>query len=276
MTRTLITWMCILVAAFLVGPAAGWLAGSLRAPDGGTDASGLLSQTPLLGLAKMIGVVLLAGGMGVAAARVVSARTGLFCAGLVLAWGAWRAGRVDEILRAAQSPAPLWTLSIEAAVLGAAALIAGLAILKAGRADQRDRADGVTSRSALVGMAVALAVGGVAAFVVAKGEMVGQTFAAACAAGLFGATVGRAVRHSAPMASFLAAGAVLAVAGPAAGALASGGHVIFDLYSGHLLPLARPMPLDWLAGVFIGVPIGASWAASMVEHHHHSQAGSPV
>lgn len=273
MTRSIIQWTCIFVAALAVGPVAGWLAASLRAPDGGISATGLTSEAPIIGLVKMGAVVLLAGGMGVAAARLVSAKTGLFCAGLVLAWGAWRSGRMDEILRRAQSPAPLWSLAIEAAVLGALALIVGVAILKAGKADQRDHADALTSPAAGVGALVALVVGGVAAFFLARSEMVGQTFAAALLAGMLGATVGRVVRHTAPLACFLGAGAVLAIAGPAAGALASGPNVMADLYAGTLLPLARPVPLDWLAGIFMGVPMGASWAASMIEIHEHGRTG---
>jgi len=34
---------------------------------------------------------------------------------------------------------------------------------------------------------------------------------------------------------------------------------------GDLFTLAMPMPLDWLAGAFWGIPIGLSWAESMVE-----------
>ena len=37
--------------------------------------------------------------------------------------------------------------------------------------------------------------------------------------------------------------------------------------AGKLFVLARPLPLDWLAGAFIGAPIGLVWAASMVDKH---------
>jgi hypothetical protein len=54
-------------------------------------------------------------------------------------------------------------------------------------------------------------------------------------------------------------GAVLlhpAGVGPAQAALA-----------GTLFPLARPMPLDYLAGALIGLPLGLWWAGSMLERH---------
>ena len=36
---------------------------------------------------------------------------------------------------------------------------------------------------------------------------------------------------------------------------------------GDAFPLAMLMPFDWLAGAFWGIPIGLSWADSMVESH---------
>ncbi|HVZ93234.1 MAG TPA: hypothetical protein VG797_01870 [Phycisphaerales bacterium] len=273
MTKSIITWTCILVAALVVGPFAGWLTGSLRAVDGGPAATALLCDGSVVGMVKTLSAILLAGCMGVAAARITTARIGLFCAGLVLAWGAWQSGRLDEILRRAQSVSPLWTLAVEAAILGAITLLAGVAILKAGRADQHDRADSWKSPASAIGFVVALVVGGVIAALFARSEMVGQTFASAVMAGMIGATVGRVVRHTAPMASFIAAGCVLAIVGPAVGAAMSGGHVMVDLYAGKIFPLARIMPLDWMAGIFVGIPMGASWAGSMVELHEHGRVG---
>jgi hypothetical protein len=96
---------------------------------------------------------------------------------------------------------------------------------------------------------------------------VGQTLAAAVVAGITGTLVGRIVSHRAPLGSFLAGGLLLAAIGPAAGAIIDGQALVERVYAGTGFTLARIMPLDWIAGILIGVPVGASWAASMVQKH---------
>ena len=90
MLNAVLRYLVPLVALFVVGPLAGMLTGALRGRDGGTDASLLASSAPASGLVAGLGVMGLAILMGVISARVISQRTGLFSAGLVLAWGALR------------------------------------------------------------------------------------------------------------------------------------------------------------------------------------------
>jgi hypothetical protein len=58
---------------------------------------------------------------------------------------------------------------------------------------------------------------------------------------------------------------VLAIVGPISGAIAQSSTIVADMYAGNLMPLAAPLPLDWVAGFFVGVPMGLGWAASMIE-----------
>ena len=59
------------------------------------------------------------------------------------------------------------------------------------------------------------------------------------------------------------------VAGPLLASTVDPERLLSGMYSGsissELVSLARIAPLDWLAGVFMGVPVGMSWAGSMVE-----------
>jgi hypothetical protein len=123
------------------------------------------------------------------------------------------------------------------------------------------------------GFAACLAAAGVVAWIFAPDSLKGQTFAAAAFAGLFGAVAMKmAARHYVtPLVVFCVVG-VLACAGPAVAAVyyGSGSGIVRPVYSGAIggvLPLARILPLDWLAGALVGVPIGLSWGGAMTEHH---------
>jgi hypothetical protein len=67
--------------------------------------------------------------------------------------------------------------------------------------------------------------------------------------------------------AFFGAMAILGVAGPVVAAVLPGGNggVVRASYAGTLFPLGLSMPLDWLAGAFLGIPMGLSWAGSMTE-----------
>lgn len=287
MIQIALRWMLPLIALLAVGPLAGMLTASLHAPDGSHAASLLLSTHPLRGVLAGVGVLVLAGAMGLAAARIVSPHYGLFSAGIVLAWGAWGTGTIDAIIRArpaallpgpsAESATSLFGfLSLEAAILLPLAVALAWLILRIGRrpapgSPHQPEPTEVRDASAGVGLIAALAVGGVLVWLIAQESNKGQTFAAATIAGVGAAVAGRlaAVRISAAV--FVAAIALLAVIAPAT-ALAvhgTGAQPLLAAQGGLLFNLARPLPLDYLAGAFVGVPIGLSWAASMLEQHHH-------
>jgi hypothetical protein len=219
----------------------------------------------------------IAGLAGLAAARLTNARTAMTTVGLVLAWAAYRAGDVESILRAAHSPAPLWRLAVEGAVFGVFAVALMLGIHAITPRDHQESAPivapgfGKTFRAVVGGPGVvpavvaAMVAGAAVVWIVANSGMKGQTLGAAVVAGLVGAAVGRLVDNRVPASAFLLPGAILAVVGPAAAAMALGGDIVATVNRGGLFPVARVMPLDWIAGAFLGVPIGLAWTASMVD-----------
>jgi len=60
---------------------------------------------------------------------------------------------------------------------------------------------------------------------------------------------------------------VVAVAGPVIATFVHAGTLgpTRAAVSGKLFALARPMPLDWIAGAFVGIPLGLWWAGSLIE-----------
>jgi hypothetical protein len=115
------------------------------------------------------------------------------------------------------------------------------------------------------GLAIVLAAG--ATWVVAQETIKGQTFAAAIAAGLLGTFGGRLISSRASIGVFVAAIAVLAAVSPAAATFyhSSDPALVRASLAGSLFPPARLMPLDWIAGAFVGIPMGLNLAASMGE-----------
>jgi hypothetical protein len=274
MKSAVIRWSVVAVAALVVGPVAGWLTGMLRAPDGGTDATALLSTSPVLGLACTLAAILIAVLYGHLAAKLLNFKWGMLCAGLIVAWAAWQSGRADAIIRRVQGPSALWALAAEGLVYGVIGVIATWFITRASdpRAAGVDGDEGMKQDS-MKAAGVAVLAGAVAAWGVARSEMVGQTFAAAITAGVAGTLVGRIVGHRACVPASMLALPVLAGVSPVIAALMHGPNTLEVMYHGNLFAPARIMPLDWLAGMFIGVAVGVSWAGSMVEKHAPDGAG---
>lgn len=277
MKQAVLRWTMYLGALFVAGPVAGLLMAGVRAPDGGPDASPLTGADPVRGLLLGLGAVAIAGAMGLLAARLTNAWAAMTTVGLTLAWAAWRAGNVEMILREANSAAPLWRLAIEGAIFGglAVAIMIGIhAITVRDHHESAPRAAaglGKTVRESAGGTGVLLAVfaaivaGAGAAWIIANTGLKGQTVGAALMAGLVGAAVGRLVDNRVPASVFLVPAAVLAVVAPAAAAVAFRGDIVAVVNHGGLFPVARVMPLDWIAGAFLGVPIGLGWTATMVD-----------
>lgn len=273
MKHAAIRWALVAIAALAVGPVAGWLTGTLRAPDGGTDATALLSTSPALGVLMTLAAILLAIAYGHITAKLLNFKWGMLCSGIIIAWAAWNAGRADAIIRRVQAPSALWTLAIEGLIYGVLGVIATYFITAASdkRAAGIDSDEG-TQQDSMKAAGVAVLAGAVVAWGVARSEMVGQTFAAAISAGVVGTLVGRVVGHRACVPASMLACPILAAVSPALAAIMQGKTLTDSLYRGELFALARIMPLDWLAGMFIGVAIGVSWAGSMVEKHAPEEA----
>lgn len=107
-----------ILALFVLGPIAGSLTGSLRAPDGSSQATLLVSTAPALGILAGAVTLVFALAVGLFASHLNGCRSGLNAAGIVVAWAAAQTATLDAILRRTQSPAPLIPLAIEGLVFG--------------------------------------------------------------------------------------------------------------------------------------------------------------
>lgn len=288
MIRSALRWLFFSVALFLAGPLCWRLVCLIPASDGGLAAGATLSVAPFRAMLATIAAFAIAGLCGCAGARFfTSERTGLFSAGLALAWTPWSVARLDELARSTGSLA-MFPLALEGAFLGllgiALAWLIHASRLRPIRLLPEPGAFSPRSARGLLGPAVALAVGAACAWAVARSNEPGQGLAAGVAAALFGTLVGRIIDADTDDRAFFISAALLAVASPllaAQGAGAGGGvgsvgaGLVEQVYSGAIFPTARVMPIDWIAGALLGVPLGSAWAASMIEKRTHPTALSP-
>jgi hypothetical protein len=118
----------------------------------------------------------------------------------------------------------------------------------------------------LLALPVAIVIGGAGAWLVAMSPLKGQTIAAAIVAGIIGGAAGRIADYRIPAQSLMVAIGVLAAAGPlTAFVFKVGGSPVEAAYAGKMFTLSWIAPLDWIAGGLIGVPLGVSWAASLID-----------
>lgn len=289
--RLFLRWTLLLGALFVLGPIAGHLINTLHAADGGSDATPLVSTSPIRGVFIAAIVMLLALAVGVTGGRIFGPRLGLRTAGLVLVWAAWLTGTVDAILRQSQSAAPMWTLALEGVIVGVMALVVFVLVVALARPhNEQEQAEFATtgnaplttvthdlkklvSMGALVGLVGAIVAGGIVAWIIAFEPLKGQTVMAAFFGGIAAAAVGRLaasmVGQDAPVMVFFIAIVILAVASPASAALihASSDQLLDASYAGTMFSLGHILPMDWLAGGMLGVPVGLAWVGSMIERH---------
>lgn len=260
----------MLTAFWVIGPAAGWLATALRAPDGGPDTTLFLAESPAKAVGVFAASLAMAGVTGIIASRLFGVRSGFFAAGLVLVWPAWTAGTVMGVLRRTQSGATLWTIALEGVLIAAATAALAWVIGRAqppvpGSVPKPAKKIEIAPWFSLFSISAGVVFGGVAAAAVARSELPGQAIAAAFAAGLAGTIAATAVNIRGRLPVIISGLALLAFVGPASAAVLDGNDAISHLYSGAIMPLARLTPLHWLAGLFLGVPVGASWISGLVK-----------
>lgn len=285
MRHATIRWMIFLSAMLAVGPAASWLLRPVTAVDGSHAATPLASADPAGGLVRALLASLIALGMGLLACRIAGFRSAMSAVGLVLAWVAWRTADADQLVRAAGSGAPLGTLAVEGAVLGvvALAIVALLALIgrRVEPGEEGDIGEGTPLRRLIGGarapvvVAAGLVGAAAGAWLVAATPMKGQALAGAVAGGIAAAAAGRLAEPRAPLPLLVVPIGLLAVLGPLSGLLLAGrGGVVGDAYRVALAPLANVTPLDWLAGAFLGIPLGAAWVTSVADKHAPQPARS--
>lgn len=275
MVRATLRWAYLLAVLFIAGPASARLVSMAPAADGGRASGATLSASPVSALLATAGAFAIAAALGALGARLFSPRTGYFAAGLSLSWSPWVIGRMDDLVRAPVSRSALAALSIEGAILGALGVGVGMVIwlvpgsrpLGGGAPVARSPSGGV------LGPVVAVGVGGIAAWAVSRSNDPGQALGAATLAALFGTLVGRIVDARSQDRAYLLSMLVLAVASPLVAMWGFSAPLIERVYSGDIFPPARIMPLDWIAGALLGIPMGSAWAASMLEKRNHGPAG---
>ncbi|MBC7833946.1 MAG: hypothetical protein H7Y88_02465, partial [Phycisphaerales bacterium] len=116
MLKAVLRWAIPLIALLIIGPAAGWLTGSLRSPTGSEQTTPLLAASLGAGAVALVGCFVIAAVTGAVAAAIIGPLYGLFSAGLVLAWATGQTGTIDLILRDAAPASPLMKLALEGAL----------------------------------------------------------------------------------------------------------------------------------------------------------------
>jgi hypothetical protein len=267
MKAAIVRWAFYLAALLVVGPLAGQLLAGLRAPDGGPDATPLLSTTPALGVMLGLGALVMAAVLGALAARMVGTMAGLTTAGLVVAWATWRTGTVDQLIRTAHSGRPLISLAVEGLIFGGAAVAIGFAIARI--APKPKDAPEAAAKDTMMAFAIPAAVlaGGAAAAFIGGSPVKGQAVAAAIAGGVGVGAAVRMVDVRAPLSTMFLAIVALAVLGPLSGVVMAGSGVgaVQAAYRNALFPLANIGALDWVAGGLLGIPLGVAWSGSMMD-----------
>lgn len=294
MLHAITRWAVPLIALLGVGFLAGELASSLHAPDGSSNTSFVLVTSIGQGVIACLGTIGLAAVMGMVGARWVSPRVGLLCAGLVLVWAARRTGQVDQIInlvagmgasgavgKAVSVSTTLYMLAAEGLVLSVLGVVLAWVIVRVpmsewARQGTHTRPDGpplepskLWEPTSLAAFAVALVAGGVMTYLFAQETIKMQTIAAAIIAGATAAIAGRLTSQTVHAAVMVGAVVLLGAIGPLVVVLGTNGTaaIVRAAQAGTMMALARPLPMDYLAGALIGVPIGLSWGNSMVEKH---------
>jgi hypothetical protein len=263
------SWLVVLASLFLIGPAAGMLTARLHGPGGGTDATLLITLDPASGLLAGVGVCLLACFACWLATRMGSGNLGVLSAGIVVSWAAARTGRIDEIVAVGRvSPMPM--LIIEGLLVALLALVVAEAI----RRFWPERLSEPTLGAAARALGGGLVGAGLTAWFVAVEPSKGQTIAAAAAAGVMGTSIARMILLSVPARMLVVIPAALAVFGPLATELIAG-DVVAETFSGSLVRFGWILPLDWLGGALMGIPVGLAWTDSVVTQQSERLAATP-
>lgn len=271
MKDVILRWTCIAVAALALGPAMALLTGVVRDVQGGSHATLVVSAGPIVSTLAGLAAILACAAYGVVVARVTTPGLGLFCAGAAIGWPAFTGALSDNLIRISQSAGVLWALSAEGLLVAGLGILGAMMILRPKRDDSSE--DELVGSQAALGASVAFLVGVIVTWAIAREGTPGQILAAAGIGSIFGIAAGRSVAPSASM--VVCVGAVLlgAVLGPAAGAILQGSDIVEATYANNLFPLARLTPLYWLAGAWMGAPIGGAWASSMLEKKIESTGG---
>jgi len=270
-------WVWFLVALLALGPIAGAMVGRLRASDGSGETTLLLSSGLLGGVLALVGVGALMGAAGLLGGRWFGVRAGQWCAGFVLAWAAYRSGRMERVL--VLEPDGLGVLAFEGLLvtLVVACVATAMALLASKGDAERERwlvrAKAMwLDKGALIGMgATAAAMVLIAAVVVAndlRGQAVIGLALGGVLAGALGGVAGTAAGggRTPAWAPIVTGGALAGLIAPIAAMLTTG-DVRAAAIAGDLRGFAMAQPLDFASAAFLGVPLGARWGLGRMDRH---------
>lgn len=262
MPRPLRGLIALAVAFAVIGPIAGLLIGSLRGTDGGTQATLLVGQSPIVGIISGLFAFGFAAMAGAAGSRAAGLNVGLGCAGLVLSWAAWLSGQLDEMV-AVSRESPMPALILEGLLVSL--MLGGIVwVVRRFSSDEPDPETEVGASAIAVALTAGLAISATAAWVVAIEPLKGQTIGAAFVAGLVGAATARLVFLRLPGWSAVCIPAALVVLGPLA-TQAMAGDVVDAVFERSIFRLGWLMPMDWAAGALLGIPLGLAWTDGVVQ-----------
>lgn len=279
--RIVLRWMLPSLALVLFGPLVALPVAGLGDRTGGPDATLLLSNAPFIGVLGLIGIVLVAAFGGAITSRLTTPGTGRTFAGLCIAWAALRTGDSWRIFEMLGTGAAI-PLAIEGVLVGAAGLLVAAALAIGGGTHtpssfKDDLKVAVGSGNGAIGIALGVAGGIIATMLVALDGERGQ-----CLAGGFcGALIAAVGVHLATPTltteqarlRSIAVVCVLMIVGPLTVYAVPGGAAAAEsARAGTLVGPAIVQPLDWLVGIFLGIPTGLGWVGSVSEKAQQQQA----
>lgn len=300
MLKGLLKFADSLLAFAVLGPALAALFATLRAYDGEAHTTPLTCATPLRGGLYLVAAFVAAAALGLTSGRVFSRGRGIWIAGLTLVWVSLAGANVRQLLGDLDGPTNLVPLIFEAVLLIPltalfAALVEATSPISGDEQGQPGHPslpplgfDGIRAalepRTFLACLAAAVVaasvVGWLAAITPYKGQALFAAFLGGIAAGWASAFAASTSHHGRPSSlipavislPLVAALTFLFLKFSANGAVIAQTRAIASESGNQLFALGRILPLDWLAGGLLGVPVGANWAASMVDRHHHADA----
>lgn len=269
MQRAILRWVMLGAGLLIAGPIVGLLMDAIPPLEGGSGLTPLISQNPLVGVLISSTCLLIAAAVGLLAARWVGFRDGLATMGVATAWACWSTGRLTDIARVVDG-VPTLRLGAEGAILGLLASLLAFALVSFSRdfRDSQSGNSGFTTPGALIGLGGMILGGLVGGWVFARTPLVGQTLGAAIAGGVVGGMLARLLQPNSDVRVLILGFPIIAGGGVLLGRwLAGSGDLVAAVYSGTSSPLMSILPIDWVAGLLIGLPVGISWGGALVERH---------
>ena len=298
MPKGLVKILDLLAAFAIVGPLSAFLLGSLRAADGDTATTPLSASNPARGALYLVVCFVLVGAVGLFSGRLVTRGRGICMVGLALMWAASATANVRQLFGDADSASTLTPLLLESLLLIPLVLATTLLIeaLSPVASDEQGIPFGPSLpppgfsgvRSSFVpgqffaSLAAAVVAAGLVGWLVAinstKGQAIFAAFLGGIAAGCASAAAARSTGRPASLIPaavalpLVAALTLLYLKFSSGGSLAPQTRAIASELPNQLFALGRILPLDWVAGGLFGVPVGATWAAAMVERPKDADA----